>query len=181
MSHLIWVNFLIIGLDITILAIEYAGLYTVQTTYKAAVYSIKLKMEFAILNRLIDMIQGRLPAGSSDGQRSQPTHIGSMKPRNKHKSIHLGSPADTTGTVGFASYTKPGKKQGDIGLDDIRVVKTAEVTVESEAAVAELEFGSKSDLEGEASFPDRKNSKRRHSPGRDSLSSSVVQFANKGS
>ncbi|KAF2262504.1 hypothetical protein CC78DRAFT_437663, partial [Lojkania enalia] len=59
MTHLVWVNFMIIVLDITLLAIEYAGYYDIQTTYKAAVYSVKIKMEFSILNRLLDLFQGR--------------------------------------------------------------------------------------------------------------------------
>ncbi|KAF1957399.1 hypothetical protein CC80DRAFT_560596 [Byssothecium circinans] len=66
MTHLIWVNIFIIVLDVSILGIEYAGLYDIQTTYKAAVYSIKIKMEFAILNRLMDMVQGRLQSSSSN-------------------------------------------------------------------------------------------------------------------
>ncbi|KAF2682218.1 hypothetical protein K458DRAFT_283578, partial [Lentithecium fluviatile CBS 122367] len=59
MTHLVWVNCLIIALDITLLAIEYAGLYDIQVTYKAAVYSVKLKMEFTILNKLVDLFKGR--------------------------------------------------------------------------------------------------------------------------
>jgi len=66
MKHLIWVNVTIIVLDITLLAFEYAGLYVLQVTYKAAVYSIKLKMEFSILNRLLDLFQGRVVESFSE-------------------------------------------------------------------------------------------------------------------
>ncbi|KAF2794949.1 hypothetical protein K505DRAFT_224615, partial [Melanomma pulvis-pyrius CBS 109.77] len=59
MTHLLWVNIIIIALDITLLGLEYSGHYDIQTTYKAAVYSIKLKMEFSILNKLLDLFQGR--------------------------------------------------------------------------------------------------------------------------
>ncbi|KAJ2903076.1 integral membrane protein [Zalerion maritima] len=55
MMHLIYVNTIIVILDVTILALEYAGLYSVQTTYKGMVYSIKLKLEFGILNRLVEL------------------------------------------------------------------------------------------------------------------------------
>ncbi|KAK0613172.1 hypothetical protein B0T14DRAFT_414742, partial [Immersiella caudata] len=58
MTHLILVNIIIILLDITILALEYAGLYDLQTAYKALVYSIKLKLEFSILNRLVGLTKG---------------------------------------------------------------------------------------------------------------------------
>ncbi|KAH7357386.1 hypothetical protein BKA66DRAFT_387690, partial [Pyrenochaeta sp. MPI-SDFR-AT-0127] len=52
MNHLIFVNIVVILLDVTLISLEYAEYYNVQVVYKAAVYSIKLKMEFAILNRL---------------------------------------------------------------------------------------------------------------------------------
>ncbi|KAH7108997.1 hypothetical protein B0J13DRAFT_490244 [Dactylonectria estremocensis] len=55
MIRLIAINVIIILLDITILGLEYANYYNIQTAYKALVYSIKLKMEFTILNRLKEM------------------------------------------------------------------------------------------------------------------------------
>ncbi|KAL5611342.1 hypothetical protein FOBRF1_007459 [Fusarium oxysporum] len=59
MRHLIGVSILVVILDITILAFEYANLYSLQTSYKALAYSVKLKLEFSILNRLVDVMQGR--------------------------------------------------------------------------------------------------------------------------
>ncbi|KAG8158379.1 hypothetical protein KVR01_011501 [Diaporthe batatas] len=55
LTHLIQINVMVVVLDITILALEYAGLYVIQTAYKGMVYSIKLKLEFSILNSLVDM------------------------------------------------------------------------------------------------------------------------------
>ncbi|KAH6666696.1 integral membrane protein [Halenospora varia] len=55
MSHLIYVNVIIVLLDITILGLEYSGLYDIQTTYKGLVYAVKLKLEFSILNRLVEL------------------------------------------------------------------------------------------------------------------------------
>ncbi|KAH6671825.1 integral membrane protein [Halenospora varia] len=55
MTHLIWVNVIVVVLDITILGLEYSGLYDIQTAYKGLVYSIKLKAEFSILNRLVEL------------------------------------------------------------------------------------------------------------------------------
>jgi hypothetical protein len=52
--HLIFVNILVISLDITILAFQYAGLYEIQTSWKTLAYSIKLKFEFDILHQLVD-------------------------------------------------------------------------------------------------------------------------------
>lgn len=66
MTHLIVVNIIIILLDITILGLEYAGLYDLQTAYKALVYSVKLKLEFSILNRLVELTKGSTNASSSN-------------------------------------------------------------------------------------------------------------------
>ncbi|KAK2768800.1 hypothetical protein FQN54_000658 [Arachnomyces sp. PD_36] len=71
MMHLIYMNVIIIVMDITLLSVEYAGYYFIQTTYKAFVYSVKLKMEFSILNKLIKLVRGKLHGSSSD-PRSQP-------------------------------------------------------------------------------------------------------------
>lgn len=57
--HLLLVNLCVIFLDITVLALEYASLYNIQTSYKAFAYSIKLKLEFSILNRLVDLARSR--------------------------------------------------------------------------------------------------------------------------
>ncbi|KAF3067946.1 hypothetical protein CFAM422_008298 [Trichoderma lentiforme] len=55
MKHLIIVNIIIIILDGTIIALEYANQWEYQTAYKTFAYSAKLKLEFTILNRLVDM------------------------------------------------------------------------------------------------------------------------------
>ncbi|KAJ5092307.1 hypothetical protein NUU61_007177 [Penicillium alfredii] len=57
MLHLIYVIIIVALLDISILALEYAGRFTAQTAVKALVYSVKLKLEFDILNRLADLVQ----------------------------------------------------------------------------------------------------------------------------
>jgi hypothetical protein len=55
MKHLILVNVLVIILDMTILALEFANQYDLQIAYKPFAYSIKLKLEFTVLNRLVDL------------------------------------------------------------------------------------------------------------------------------
>ncbi|KAK4084856.1 hypothetical protein Purlil1_10076 [Purpureocillium lilacinum] len=57
--HLLLVNIFVILLDIPILCLEYTDTYDLQTAYKAFVYSVKLKMEFRILNRLVEMTRAR--------------------------------------------------------------------------------------------------------------------------
>ncbi|TLD15149.1 hypothetical protein PspLS_10647 [Pyricularia sp. CBS 133598] len=55
LKHLIYISIMIILLDAPLLALQYADLYDLQTSYKALVYSVKLKLEFSILNRVIEV------------------------------------------------------------------------------------------------------------------------------
>ncbi|KAI1841660.1 hypothetical protein JX265_009325 [Neoarthrinium moseri] len=73
MMHLIWINVVIILLDATILALEYAGFYNLQTAYKGMVYSIKLKLEFKVLNGLIELTKYKTPRGSWTNQLAAQT------------------------------------------------------------------------------------------------------------
>ncbi|CAH0055624.1 unnamed protein product [Clonostachys solani] len=57
-KHLLLVNVMIILLNIPILALEYTDYYDFQTAYKPLVYSIKLKLEFNILNDLVNLTIG---------------------------------------------------------------------------------------------------------------------------
>jgi hypothetical protein len=58
MYHLIGINCAIMIMDLVLLSLEYANFYAVQITLKGFVYSLKLKLEFAVLGRLVDLIQG---------------------------------------------------------------------------------------------------------------------------
>jgi hypothetical protein len=64
MYELLAINFVIIILDISLLVVEYIGYYSLQTTLKPMVYSIKLKLEFGVLGKLVTLVQT---------SRSQPT------------------------------------------------------------------------------------------------------------
>lgn len=67
LRQLITINVLVIMLDITILGLEFADLYKLQTAYKAMSYSIKLKLEFSILNHLVSITRERAPSSSLSG------------------------------------------------------------------------------------------------------------------
>lgn len=56
MYELITINLVMIFLDIALLVLEYIGLYALQTTLKAAVYSVKLKLEFGVLGKLVSLV-----------------------------------------------------------------------------------------------------------------------------
>ncbi|KAH6677600.1 integral membrane protein [Halenospora varia] len=56
-KHLICVNILVILMDFTLIGIELGGQYVIETTYKSAMYSVKLKLEFAVLNQLRSLVK----------------------------------------------------------------------------------------------------------------------------
>ncbi|RFU72024.1 hypothetical protein TARUN_10237 [Trichoderma arundinaceum] len=99
MQHLVIVNVLVILLDSTIIILEFANLYDYQISYKPFAYSVKLQLEFTVLNRLVDIGTGRREADSS--QRSRDLYI---------------SKNNTTGPVSeTGNYTTVGTQQaGDI-------------------------------------------------------------------
>lgn len=98
LSHLIQINVMVVVLDITILALEYAGLYVIQTAYKGMVYSVKLKLEFSILNALVDMTRAYRNAriGAPTG--------GIFEADNGNGANAIGK--GTGGTSGYAQLTQ---------------------------------------------------------------------------
>ncbi|UNI17958.1 hypothetical protein JDV02_004262 [Purpureocillium takamizusanense] len=78
--HLLLVNVFIILLDIPILCLEYTDTYDLQTAYKAFVYSVKLKMEFRILNELVEMTRARDDVDPFHNSSSLRIHDGAAAP-----------------------------------------------------------------------------------------------------
>ncbi|KAM0815684.1 putative Integral membrane protein [Seiridium cardinale] len=59
LNHLVYTNLLVIALDVTLLGIQCANFFYLQGAFKPCVYGIKLKVEFVILNRLVNSVQRR--------------------------------------------------------------------------------------------------------------------------
>ncbi|CZR58880.1 uncharacterized protein PAC_08772 [Phialocephala subalpina] len=59
LRHLILINILVLVFDATLLGTEYSGNFEIQTTYKPAIYSVKLKIEFSVLNRLVSIVKNK--------------------------------------------------------------------------------------------------------------------------
>lgn len=132
---LIWVNVFIILLDLALLATEYAGLFSIQTVFKAAVYSLKLRFEFVVLNALMDIVQGRssafdLSANTSQGygtSRSTPgVPLDTLNGRTKEATTY-----SAFASKGFASPSTVPRMEG--------VLKTTEVTVQDTPTSPPLE------------------------------------------
>ncbi|KAK8007779.1 mannose-6-phosphate isomerase [Apiospora arundinis] len=64
--HLIGTNLLVIVFDVTLLGIEYAGLFYLQGAFKPCVYGIKLKVEFLVLNRLVKSLEHHRRSSNSN-------------------------------------------------------------------------------------------------------------------
>jgi hypothetical protein len=77
MYQLMAVNILIIIMDLCMLSLECASLYILQTITKPTFYSIKLKLEFAILGKLVQFVSERRDStvyyvdGKQDSSESQ--------------------------------------------------------------------------------------------------------------
>ncbi|KAG5961392.1 hypothetical protein E4U57_007445 [Claviceps arundinis] len=98
--QLIYANTLIIALDIALLGIQCADLFHLQGAFKPCVYGMKLKIEFVILNRLIDMIQqplgGRFLIQSESDNSTGPS--GNAAPQEReHRWWHKKSSVDPIG------------------------------------------------------------------------------------
>lgn len=57
MTELLVINVVIVLGDIALLVLEYSGKRVMERTWKGLVYSVKLKLEFAILSKLVDLVQ----------------------------------------------------------------------------------------------------------------------------
>ncbi|KAJ9190981.1 hypothetical protein DTO164E3_1341 [Paecilomyces variotii] len=68
--QLVGINIFIVLMDILLLSLEYADYYALQVTLKGTIYSLKLKLEFAILGRLLEAIR----RGSGSNVRLQSFH-----------------------------------------------------------------------------------------------------------
>lgn len=58
--QLIIINLAIIGMDVGLLVAEYKNFYIMETMLKGAVYSMKLKLEFAVLGKLIHLVHNHV-------------------------------------------------------------------------------------------------------------------------
>lgn len=56
MIELLSINIWIIIMDVALLVVEYQNRHVIEQALKGVVYSIKLKLEFAILNKLVTMV-----------------------------------------------------------------------------------------------------------------------------
>jgi hypothetical protein len=133
MTHLVIVNIIIVVLDVTILGLEYASLYDLQTAYKALVYGLKLKLEFSILNRLVEMTTGSSSADHSSYARTRAENSGvelgtQTRDRNWQKKK---SGLATADGIGNSVFVGSGAGEGAAGAKaGASVMMTTEISIQ---------------------------------------------------
>lgn len=73
--ELLTINLTIIAMDIVLLVMEFIDWYIIQTTLKTAIYSIKLKLEFGVLGRLVSFVKEKRSMSSSTEDGELPTFV----------------------------------------------------------------------------------------------------------
>jgi hypothetical protein len=170
MLHLIYVNVLIILMDITLLCTEYANLYEIQITFKGTLYSIKLRLEFAVLNSLMSLTRSN---NSDEARDAQYTHSAT---RNVGLETFNGNPRpdaqnDEAFPASYSVFAARSHNSPFTGEDNV-VMKTTEVAVRTEMVDTEGE-------EEEKNHEPNSPKVHRHRPN-PSPASSEVEFAHDG-
>ena len=63
--QLFTINVLIIAMDVLLLGFEFANLYIMEASFKGVVYSVKLKLEFAVLGKLVLLVKRERSASTA--------------------------------------------------------------------------------------------------------------------
>ena len=59
MWQLVAMNVLLLTIDLILVLMEYLNLYEIEATFKTLVYSVKLKVEFAVLTKVVNLFTNR--------------------------------------------------------------------------------------------------------------------------
>lgn len=104
MHQLMAINILIIIMDLALLGLECASLYILETTTKPVFYSIKLKLEFAILGKLVHFVGG--PRTNGRGSTALSDHEKRNDSNNAHRRGSTATKDDANDISEFVDLTK---------------------------------------------------------------------------
>lgn len=120
----------------------------IQTTYKTAVYSIKLKMEFAILNALMKLVKGSLRLNhssprvvtKSNKRQSHPPNTDWNADYGAGSGLHHG-PSSTLGhsAGAYARMNDNAVQLKDMKSTDVMKTTTTEVRVDRVGVLDDIE------------------------------------------
>ncbi|KAH7132324.1 hypothetical protein B0J11DRAFT_548264 [Dendryphion nanum] len=159
MHQLIAISVIIITMDIALLSIELANLYIVEAFSKGFVYSVKLKLEFAVLSKLVQLVRSSSTSGSSSGlqnscesgdQRATATTSFTLEKSNSDGSVNRTQPR--TNSIGttleqWPSFVDQRRMTGDVTRANSRVRDEEEispVTERWEGSMSRDRFGRRS-------------------------------------
>ncbi|EEY22502.1 integral membrane protein [Verticillium alfalfae VaMs.102] len=179
MNHLIYVNLLVVFLDVSILALEFANLFDIQTAWKPLVYSAKLKLEFSILNRLVQLTRNSRNGSSYTRSRNATNGGVALETFNGERNKQLGDEGDAAAE--YEVHVGRGKNGEPSFGQDSNVIKTTEITVHSHRRRRNSDIDMES-LDGRSGATGDIGPAQTRDPVRGSASSasSEVQFAKFG-
>ncbi|KAF1358131.1 hypothetical protein EJ07DRAFT_125883 [Lizonia empirigonia] len=102
MYQILAINVIIIVMDLALLSVEFANLYLIETTLKGVVYSIKLKLEFAVLGKLVQIVKIR---SNSNNSPRNPTNSGDRRATPTGLTLDETKSADTSRGTSNGSTT----------------------------------------------------------------------------
>ncbi|KAF2653474.1 hypothetical protein K491DRAFT_602720, partial [Lophiostoma macrostomum CBS 122681] len=153
-------NIAIIAIDVTTITLEFVGLWGVWCSFKGFGYSVKLKIEFAILNQLRDSVKSTTSGGYGPDSHSNGAIGLSSRSRNDKKT--RGSTKPTVSALERQTFEE---------LDDQEhITKTVEITIQQSRVNSFNRAGGRSGAQKDVRVDV-------HPP---SESSSEIDFASKG-
>lgn len=164
LMSLIYINIFIVAMDVTLVAMQFAGYGKLQHFYKPAVYSVKLKLEFAVLNQLVEAMRG--PGQASGGTHSSKQNTASRW-TNLAKNPKYFLPHSRDEQDGYQAFATGNDDKNDVNItnNDIPLNAVGQYPVRKTLEVA----------------IDYTDENRGHKPRSPSQSSSQVQFAKSAS
>jgi len=131
MRNLFLANIAILALDVCLLSLEFAALWGVWCTFKGFAYSIKLKIEFAILSQLRETITKppiSITGGATTPRRAALSERWCQQQRWSH-GIHAENPLASCGNRAECFRTGLEGRDTARSEDHDRIIKTTEYTV----------------------------------------------------
>ncbi|KAI8941142.1 hypothetical protein NX059_002379 [Plenodomus lindquistii] len=130
-NHLMIVNAIIIAFDVTIVTFQFVNLFYYQTSWKTFAYAVKLRLEFDILQKLVDFTR----SGFSDASGPDDMSFGVAERRDEERrKPQAASPPSRFGNSSYARMSEEAGR-GVVSLADI-VRKTTKVEVTIEKGVS---------------------------------------------
>lgn len=124
MYQLIAINVLIIVMDLGLLGLEAASLYILETIVKGFIYSLKLKLEFAILSKLVQFVGKSGSEATARRAESLPyIQDSSSEEKDRGSSTAVRNPSDVPEFVDLSrvksDYTHASQPTGSVGRPSV--------------------------------------------------------------